>query len=122
MNFGAGTTNSNLLNTYADVIVKGLDGKRHRTDNQFIGCFVGDHVKFAICSRIMTGTIVGTGSMIASSTPAPSPTPRFSWVTDKGVRTYNIDKCITVAKSVMERRGEELHSSSEQVLRQLATT
>jgi UDP-N-acetylglucosamine diphosphorylase/glucosamine-1-phosphate N-acetyltransferase len=120
VNFGAGTINSNLLNTYADVIVKGLDGKRHRTNNQFVGCFVGDHVKFAIGTRIMTGSIVGTGSMLASSMPVPTPTPRFSWITDAGTRKYAVDKCITVAKTVMARRSLELGSATESVFRRLA--
>ena len=121
VNFGAGTTNSNLLNTYTDVIVKGLDGKRHRTNSKFVGCFVGDHVKFAISTRIMTGTIVGTGSMVASSTPAPIPTKRFSWIVDDGMKSYNIDKFIAVAKTVMTRRDLSLHSTTEAVLRQLAS-
>ncbi len=120
VNFGAGTTNSNLLNTYGDVIVKDLNGDRHRTGRQFVGCFVGDHVKFSIQTRIMTGTIVGTGAMIASSGPAPSPTKRFSWITDSGIRDYNIDKCIAVMKIAMKRRNMTLDSNTEIVIRNLA--
>jgi len=121
VNFGAGTTNSNLLNTYSDVIISGIDGNRHRTNRQFVGCFVGDHAKFAICSRIMTGTIVGTGAMISSSSPVPTPTKRFAWVTDSDDRSYNIEKFIEVARSVMSRREKELDESTEAVLRNLAS-
>ncbi|MDP7005702.1 MAG: hypothetical protein QF718_05775 [Phycisphaerales bacterium] len=120
VNFGAGTTNSNLLNTYADVIVTDLSGKRHRTGRQFVGCFVGDHVKFSICSRIMTGTLVGTGSMISTSSIVPSPTRRFAWITDSGERTYRVDKFIEVARTVMKRRDVHLNESSEAILRDLA--
>tara|TARA_X000001036_G_scaffold68434_2_gene59413 strand:+ start:24419 stop:25426 length:1008 start_codon:yes stop_codon:yes gene_type:complete len=121
VNLGAGTTNSNLLNTYGDVIVQDLSGKRHRTERQFVGCFIGDHAKFAISSTIMTGTIVGTGAMVATTSYTPSPTKRFAWITDAGERTYHIEKFLAVAKTVMSRRDIELDSATEAVLRNLAS-
>ncbi len=121
VNLGAGTTNSNLLNTYGEIIIKDLNVKRHKTGRSYVGCFIGDHVKTAICTRIMTGTIIGTGAMIASSMPVPSPTSRFAWITDGGVRSYNIEKFVAVAKTVMERRNKTLHASIEAVIRQLAS-
>ncbi|MBI68798.1 MAG: hypothetical protein CMJ38_02025 [Phycisphaerae bacterium] len=121
VNLGAGTTNSNLLNTYGEIIVKDLNGKRYKTGRSYVGCFIGDHVKTAICTRIMTGTIIGTGAMIASSTPVPTPTARFAWITDGGTRPYNIEKFVTVAKTVMQRRNVVLHDSTESAIRQLAS-
>jgi UDP-N-acetylglucosamine diphosphorylase/glucosamine-1-phosphate N-acetyltransferase len=121
VNFGAGTTNSNLLNTYGDIIVTDFESKRHRTNRNFVGCFVGDHVKFAIETKIMTGAMIGTGAMVASSTPAPSPTKRFAWITDEGERIYNIDKFIEVAKTVMKRREKHLDDATEVILRMLAS-
>ncbi len=119
VNLGAGTTNSNLLNTYGEVIVKDLNGKRHKTGRTYVGSFIGDHVKTAISTRLMTGTILGTGAMIASTAPAPSPTHRFAWVTDAGTRAYNTDKFIAVAETVMARRNQSLHDATKEVLRQL---
>jgi NDP-sugar pyrophosphorylase family protein len=67
-NLGAGTTNSNLLNTYDQVICRATPGgPNERTGEQFLGAIIGDHVKFAICSRIMTGSILHTGCMFAQS-------------------------------------------------------
>jgi len=120
VNFGSGTTNSNLLNTYGDVVVQDLSGKRHKTGRAYVGCFVGDHVKFGICSKIMTGTFIGTGAMIASTNPVPSPTSNFNWVTDNGTKLYRIEKFIKVAKIVMARRNQSLHEATEQVMRRLA--
>ena len=105
-NLGAGTTNSNLLNTYGDVVVRTeVDGPRQRTGLTFCGAFVGDHVKTAIGTRIMTGTVLGTGAMIARSTPPPSTVPRFAWMTDDGDRVFRIEKFLEVARTVMGRRG-----------------
>ena len=106
VNFGAGSVNSNLLNTYGDVAMRlEPDGPNERTGRQFMGCVVGDHVKFAIGTRLMTGTTIGTGSMIASSTPPPSCTPRFTWLTDAGARTYQWNKFHSVLTTVLARRA-----------------
>ncbi|HVZ93477.1 MAG TPA: hypothetical protein VG797_03105, partial [Phycisphaerales bacterium] len=73
VNFGAGTTNSNLLNTYGEVIAVAGPGERNeRTGLQYLGCIVGDHVKFTICTRIMTGSVFGTGCMFAATAPPPT--------------------------------------------------
>jgi UDP-N-acetylglucosamine diphosphorylase/glucosamine-1-phosphate N-acetyltransferase len=107
VNFGAGTTNSNLLNTYGEVTMRiEPDGPRHRTGLTFLGSIVGDHVKTAIGTRLMTGTTIGTGAMIASSTPPPPIVRRFAWLTDEGERIYQLDKFTEVMQTVMSRRGK----------------
>ena len=105
VNIGAGTDNSNLLNTYAEVVMRlEQDGGLHRTGRIFMGCILADHAKLAIGTRVMTGTTIGTGSMVASSTPPPVFTQRFSWLTDAGTKTYQWRKFASVAATVMARR------------------
>lgn len=112
VNFGAGTTNSNLLNTYGEVIAAAAPGApRERTGLRHLGCIVGDHVKFAICSRIMTGSVFGTGCMFAATAPPPAVTGRFEWHTDRGVQAYRLSKCAEVARTVMARRKLELSAA-----------
>jgi UDP-N-acetylglucosamine diphosphorylase/glucosamine-1-phosphate N-acetyltransferase len=108
-NLGAGTTNSNLLNTYGEVVARplGTDGKagpNERTGQQFLGAMIGDHVKTAICTRIMTGAIVGTGTMFAASGSLSGTIPPLSWITDSGVKPFAIEKLVEVAKAAMGRR------------------
>ena len=109
-NLGAGTTNSNLLNTYAHVIAQAApDATRQRTGLQFLGVIVADHVKTAILTRIMTGSVFGTGSMIAALTP-PTVVGRLEWLTDdpgRGVKRqpYRLDKFLDVARAAMARRN-----------------
>lgn len=111
-NLGAGTTNSNLLNTYGEVIVKHLpDGSNERTGQQFLGCILGDHVKMAICTRIMTGAIVHTGAMWAAGQAVTGCVPPFAWVTDAappGTKFFRADKFLEIAQTVMARRGTKL--------------
>lgn len=105
-NFGAGTTNSNLLNTYGEVTatVPAPGASRERTGLQYLGCIVGDHTKFAICTRIMTGSVFGTGCMVATTAAPASSVPAFSWLTDERTQPYRFSKFLEVAKTVMARR------------------
>jgi UDP-N-acetylglucosamine diphosphorylase/glucosamine-1-phosphate N-acetyltransferase len=133
-NLGAGTTNSNLLNTYAEVICRPLGspplrgGSSHstlsneRTGEQFLGAMIGDHVKTAICTRIMTGAIIGTGTMFAASAPLSGTIPALSWITDgapAGTKSFAIDKFIDIARTVMARRKLALTDACEAALRAL---
>ncbi|MHC5045520.1 MAG: putative sugar nucleotidyl transferase [Planctomycetota bacterium] len=107
VNFGAGTVNSNLLNTYGEVSMRlEPDGPMSRTGLTFLGAVVGDHVKFAIGTRIMTGTVVGTGAMIATTDPPPTTVRRFAWLTDKGESVFRFDKFMDTVVKVMTRRDQ----------------
>jgi len=120
VNFGAGTTNSNLLNTYGEVTMRlEADGQRFRTGRQFLGAIIGDHVKFAILTRIMTGSVIGTGAMIATTVPPPTLVKRFAWMTDDSTRSFRLDKFIEIAKTMMERRHVEPSEAYLDALREL---
>ena len=119
-NLGAGTTNSNLLNTYGEITARAEPGApRERTGLTFFGAIIGDHVKTAISTRVYTGTILGTGAMIASTAPPDACTPAFAWVTDAGVKTFRVDKFLNVAKTAMGRRKVEMSAEMEAKLRDL---
>jgi UDP-N-acetylglucosamine diphosphorylase / glucose-1-phosphate thymidylyltransferase / UDP-N-acetylgalactosamine diphosphorylase / glucosamine-1-phosphate N-acetyltransferase / galactosamine-1-phosphate N-acetyltransferase len=124
-NLGAGTTNSNLLNTYGDIVCRplGADGKpaaNERTGQQFLGATIGDHVKTAICTRIMTGAIVGTGTMFAASAPLSGTIPPLSWITDSGTKSFAVEKFIEIARTVMARRKLAMTEAYEAQLHTLA--
>lgn len=63
VNLGAGTSNSDLKNTYGTVNME-CRGQKVPTGMQFVGCFVGDYVKTAINTSIFTGKTVGACSMV----------------------------------------------------------
>lgn len=120
VNLGAGTNNSNLLNTYS--VVKSpphLHGVRAPTGLRFFGCVLGDHAKTSIGARIMTGTLVGTGAMCASSEPPPGVIDRFLWLTDAEPSRYRWARFEEVAITVMKRRGVEPSAAYLRALREL---
>lgn len=105
VNLGAGTTNSNLLNTYGPVTARAIPGSHHEhTGEQFLGAIIGDHVKTAICTRIMTGAVIHTGAMLAQTAAVHGCIPPFAWMTDDGVHIYRFEKFIETARTMMSRR------------------
>ncbi len=105
-NLGAGTTNSNLLNTYGEVLSKaGAGAPTERTGLTFFGSVIGDHVKTAIGTRLMTGAMIGTGTMVASSAYVSGTIPAMRWVTDTGEKAYRFEKFLEVARAMMARRN-----------------
>ncbi len=106
VNLGADTTNSNLLNTYTEVTARATpEAKMEKTGHVFLGATIGDHVKTAIGTRIMTGSIIGTGAMHAATAPISGTVPPFAWTTDAGTKPYRLGKFVEVAMTAMQRRG-----------------
>ena len=119
VNLGAGTSNSNLLNTYSEVIAKAPGGGNERTGLTFLGAIIGDHVKTAIGSRIMTGSVLQTGGMFAQAAAVSGTTPRFAWSTDAGLKSFRIDKFMETARAMMARRGKKPTGAYEEAVMSL---
>ncbi len=106
VNLGAGTNTSNLKNTYGEVRMQTTDAPAESTGMTHLGSILGDHVKTAIGTRLGTGTCVHTGAMLAASTFPPKRVKRFAFLTDQGNVQYDLEKFISVADIVMERRQQ----------------
>lgn len=102
VNLGAGTTTSNLKNTYGPVSLWTPDGVRE-TGLQFLGTLFGDHVKTGIGMRLNTGTVVGAGSSIFDAMP-PKMIEPFSWGSGAPYDRFQLEKFLEIAERVMERR------------------
>jgi glucose-1-phosphate thymidylyltransferase len=63
INLGAGTSNSDLKNTYGNVKMD-YRGESVATGMQFVGCMMGDYAKTAINTGIFTGKTIGCCSMV----------------------------------------------------------
>lgn len=63
VNIGAGTSNSDLKNTYGEITIE-YQGRKTPTGMQFFGCIIGDYSKVAINTSIFTGKIIGVASYI----------------------------------------------------------
>lgn len=107
INLGAGTTTSNLKNTYGEVSMQADPaGHPEPTGMPFLGAILGDHVKTAIGTRLNTGSCVHTGAMVAMSSFPPKCVDRFAFVTDAGEQKYELSRFVEVADRMMHRRGQ----------------
>ena len=114
-NLGAGTTTSNLKNTYGTVQLWTPEGERE-TGLQFLGTFFGDHAKTGIGTTLTTGTVLGAGANIYGSAMPPKAVPPFAWGEQPPYSTYRMDKFVEVARRVMARRHVELSARQERLL------
>jgi Sugar nucleotidyl transferase len=115
VNLGAGTTTSNLKNTYGEVALA-VGSVRLATGRQFLGSLIGDHAKTAIGTLLPTGTVVGTGANVFGAAPVPKYVPPFAWGAD-GAERMNEEGFLTVAARVMPRRDVAFTAERRTALR-----
>jgi UDP-N-acetylglucosamine diphosphorylase/glucosamine-1-phosphate N-acetyltransferase len=103
VNLGAGTTTSNLKNTYGNVQLWTPGGIRD-TGLQFLGSLIGDHAKTGIGTMLTTGCVVGAGANVYGSGVTPKHIPPFAWGDCEPYARFEIDKFVEVAERMMARR------------------
>ncbi len=116
VNLGADTNNSDLKNNYGNVKLV-IDGETVDSGSMFMGLVMGDHSKSSINSMFNTGTVVGVSSNIFGSGFPPKSVPSFAWGGGEGLKTYDLEKALQVARRVMGRRKLALSPAEEKVLR-----
>jgi UDP-N-acetylglucosamine diphosphorylase/glucosamine-1-phosphate N-acetyltransferase len=100
VNLGAGTTTSNLKNTYGMVRLE-VAGQRIETGRLNVGTLFGDHAKTAIGTMLPTGTVVSVGANLFGGT-VPKYVPPFAW--GVGGERMTEDGFLRVAERVLARR------------------
>ncbi len=115
VNFGAGTTTSNLKNTYGSVQLSTPRGLCD-TGLQFLGSLVGDHAKTGIGTMLTTGCVIGAGANVYGAMTSPKSIPPFAWGGCEPFDRYKLDKFLEVAGRMMERRHVTLSDSARRQL------
>lgn len=103
-NLGAGTTTSNLKNSYGTVALWTPSGIRD-TGLQFLGSLIGDHAKTGIGTRLTTGCVVGAGANLFGTSMPPKVVPPFAWGDAPPWNEFRLPKFLEVAERVMARRA-----------------
>ncbi len=115
VNFGAGTSNSNLKNNYTTVNVT-VNDIVVKTDELFIGLFAGDYTTFAIGTTLNTGTNIGPGCNIVTNGFPPKRLQPFTWfLNGKRINTNEI-KFFNSAEAMQNRRGKSLSEAEKDLL------
>jgi len=119
VNLGAGTTTSDLKNTYGEIHVS-MPWSEENTGRTLLGTLLGDHSKTAIGTTFTTGSVIGCFTNIVTSSFAPSLVLSFTWCTENSVVPYSEDKALATARTVMERRDVRLGENTEHLYRDIA--
>ena len=114
-NLGAGTTTSNLKNSYGPVKLWTPAGELD-TGLTFLGSLIGDHAKLAIGTMLGTGTVVGAGANVFGTVRPPKRVPPFAWGDAPPYETFSLDKFLDVAIRVMARRTVDLDPGQRAML------
>jgi UDP-N-acetylglucosamine diphosphorylase / glucose-1-phosphate thymidylyltransferase / UDP-N-acetylgalactosamine diphosphorylase / glucosamine-1-phosphate N-acetyltransferase / galactosamine-1-phosphate N-acetyltransferase len=118
VNLGAGTTTSNLKNTYGSIRVE-INGRRIDSGKMFVGMIAADHVKIGINGTIDTGSVIGPSSNVYGTALPPKVIPAFTWGTTGNFTTYDEDRAFAVATTVMSRRNVEATAAYKQVFHEV---
>lgn len=103
VNLGAGTTTSNLKNTYS-TISSFQNSKNIDTKEQFLGSIIGNFTKIAIGTLLNSGSIIHCFSTLFNHDVNDTFYPMFSWGPPKKKQIYDIDKFIKTTQTMMQRR------------------
>ncbi len=101
VNLGAGTTTSNLKNTYGRVRLD-VAGERIETGRLNVGTLFGDHAKTAIGTMLPTGTVVSVGANLFGGA-VPKYVAPFAW--GLGGERMTEEGFLRVAERVLARRA-----------------
>lgn len=115
VNLGAGSTFSNLKNTYGNVR---LDVGRRRIDSGMLqlGPVVGDMSKVSIGALVYAGRLLGTGCQVAGL--ASKNVPSFTHSDGSGrLVELLLESVLETQRRMMERRGENLTRAGEALIR-----
>ncbi|MEM9547517.1 MAG: GlmU family protein [Bacteroidota bacterium] len=116
-NLGADTNVSNLKNNYDEVKIWSYEDQRFlKTGLQFCGLIMGDHSKTGINTMFNTGTVVGVNANIFGSGYPRNYIPSYAWGGSHGFSTYLLNKALTTAEKVMERRNLKLSELDKRIL------
>jgi UDP-N-acetylglucosamine diphosphorylase/glucosamine-1-phosphate N-acetyltransferase len=115
VNLGAGTTTSNLKNTYGPVRLE-VEGERIETGRLNLGSLIGDHAKTAIGTLLATGTVISAGANVFGPPAAPKYVPPFAWGCS-GSERMTEDGFLRIAERVMGRRNVTFSPERRESLR-----
>ncbi|MBW3540142.1 MAG: hypothetical protein KY476_07725 [Planctomycetes bacterium] len=119
-NLGALTTNSDLKSDYSPVRVP-LFGEPIDTGLTKVGCYIGDHTKTALGSLFNTGSSIGVMCLVLPGGELlPRHIPSFSCIWHGELSDHwPLERSLETARAAMSRRGCELSSAEERLLRRV---
>jgi len=123
VNLGAGTTTSNLKNTYGNVRVKPDFGAKSGfekidTGMQFFGCVIGDYSKAAINTSIYTGKIIGVCAHLFGII-SENVGSFIMKMPDNSQKEFNLEAALRMQERQMARRNVQPSKDDIEILKKV---
>jgi len=118
VNLGAGSTVSNLKNTYGSIRTE-IGGRQVDTGMIKYGAVIGDMAKVSIGALIYSGKKVGVGSHVSGLAARDVPSFTYSDGTARGMIELTLDSVIETQRRMMERRGRTLGKVEEELIKRV---
>jgi UDP-N-acetylglucosamine diphosphorylase/glucosamine-1-phosphate N-acetyltransferase len=116
-NIGAGTTVSNLKNSYAGVKLWDYASASFQpTGLQFCGLIMGDHSKMGINMMVNTGTMVGVSANLYGGGFPRNFIPSFAWGGAGGFLKQRLSLFTDTARAVMARRNKVFDDADQRLM------
>jgi UDP-N-acetylglucosamine diphosphorylase / glucose-1-phosphate thymidylyltransferase / UDP-N-acetylgalactosamine diphosphorylase / glucosamine-1-phosphate N-acetyltransferase / galactosamine-1-phosphate N-acetyltransferase len=114
-NLGAGTSNSNVKNTAAEVKYWVDADQKEISAGSKGGLLMGDYSKAAINTSFNTGTLVGICCNVVSAGLTPKFIANFSWGVD-GITKYKLNKAMIDIDNWKKMKGLTISDREKQIL------
>ena len=118
VNLGAFTTTSNLKNTYGNIAIQ-RKKESIQTHLQFLGSLIGDHVKTSIGTTLNCGSTLHFGACLFDHKITQKEYLPYSWGPTTKKDVFKLEKFLSTAKIMMERRGTTLSPSEAELFEYL---
>ena len=96
-----------------------INGESVDSKRIHMGCFIGDYVKTAIGTLLITGSVIGPGAMIACDGFPPKTIKPFTWFIKGKHQKVNLDKFFETEELVKERRGQTLSIVEKELIEKI---
>jgi UDP-N-acetylglucosamine diphosphorylase/glucosamine-1-phosphate N-acetyltransferase len=113
-NLGAGTSNSNIKNTAADIIMKDFFSNENINAGNKCGVLMGDYSRAAINSSLNTGTVVGVCCNVFGEGLLQRIIDDFSWGTKM---KYEFDKAIRDIDNWKKLKHQSINENEISILK-----
>ena len=118
-NLGAGTCNSNIKNSAGKIQLWNQALQIWETVGQKMGMLMGDYSRFAILSRINTGSYIGVCANVFGQGLLPKYLPNFTWGVVAG---YQLDKVYDDINNWKKMKGQTITDAEKLILAHLHAT
>lgn len=114
-NWGAGTSNSNMKNSFGTIRIRDYDTEGYRdTGLRYLGVIMGDYSRSAIQAAFNSGSVIGLGCNQLATGLSPKFLPNFTWMNaDQITEKYRLESLVSTLGLYFQHLGYAWEANQE---------